>query len=77
MYTAVRKIHLWVGLILAVFLVIEAITGLILAEPWLVGQSQINSPHSIESGPNMAQRSTGISRSEAHLASRNNFMKAK
>lgn len=63
MYTAVRKIHLWVGLILAVFLLIEAITGLILAEPWLVGQSQMNPPHSIASGPNMAQRSDGISRS--------------
>lgn len=67
MYIAVRKLHQWVGLILAVFLLIEAITGLILAEPWLVGQSRINPPHSIEGASNMAQRSDGMSRSSSPL----------
>lgn len=33
----IRKIHLWFGLILAVFLLTEAVTGLILAEPWTIG----------------------------------------
>lgn len=40
MYRIARKLHLWVGLILAIILLIEAITGLILAEPWIVGQGQ-------------------------------------
>ena len=44
MYNTVRKIHLWVGLILAIFLLVEAITGLILSEPWLVGQSPAEGP---------------------------------
>lgn len=44
MYTTVRKIHLWVGLVLAVFLLIEAITGLMLAEPWLIGQASHQGP---------------------------------
>lgn len=39
MYQAARKIHLWVGLLLSLFILIEAITGLLVAEPWLVGQS--------------------------------------
>ncbi|KOO41149.1 PepSY-associated TM helix domain-containing protein [Priestia koreensis] len=33
-----RKAHLWIGLITSVFLLMEAITGLVLSEPWLVGQ---------------------------------------
>jgi hypothetical protein len=36
-YKAARKIHLWVGLVLAAVVLVEALTGLILAEPWLVG----------------------------------------
>ncbi len=40
MYKVARKMHMWIGLILAVVLLIEAITGLILAEPWLVGREQ-------------------------------------
>jgi hypothetical protein len=44
MFATIRKIHLWVGLILAVFLLVEAITGLILAEPWLVGQASHQGP---------------------------------
>lgn len=32
-----RNIHLWIGLILAVFIFIEAFTGLLQAEPWLMG----------------------------------------
>lgn len=40
MYQSARKIHLLVGLILAAVILTEAVTGLILAEPWLVGQGQ-------------------------------------
>ncbi|WP_413780119.1 PepSY-associated TM helix domain-containing protein [Anaeroselena agilis] len=37
MYRLVRKVHLWVGLILAVVLLVEAVSGLILAEPGWFG----------------------------------------
>lgn len=40
MYQTARKIHLWVGVILAIVILIEAVTGLILAEPWLIGEER-------------------------------------
>lgn len=40
MYRTMKKIHLWVGLLLAVFLLAEAVTGLILAEPGIIGQAK-------------------------------------
>lgn len=36
----IRKVHLWLGLILAVFLLVEATTGLILSSPALIGANQ-------------------------------------
>jgi uncharacterized iron-regulated membrane protein len=39
-----RKIHLWVGLILSLVLLIEAVTGLILAETWITGQQRKAQP---------------------------------
>lgn len=44
MYLIARKIHLWVGLILAVVLLVEAATGLILAEPRLFAGERLQSP---------------------------------
>lgn len=38
MYLFSRKIHMYIGLIFAIFILIEALTGLLLAEPSLVGQ---------------------------------------
>ncbi|MFZ7946365.1 PepSY-associated TM helix domain-containing protein [Neobacillus sp. 19] len=35
-----RKAHLWIGLICSIFILMESITGLIMNEPWLIGQSQ-------------------------------------
>lgn len=32
-----RQLHLWIGLITSVFIFIEAVTGLLLSEPWLMG----------------------------------------
>lgn len=32
-----RSLHLWLGLILTVFLLVEAVTGLILSEPTIIG----------------------------------------
>ena len=33
----VRKLHLWLGLFMSIFILIEAVTGLLLAEPSLMG----------------------------------------
>lgn len=38
MYLYSRKIHMYIGLIFAIFILIEALTGLLLAEPGIVGQ---------------------------------------
>lgn len=32
-----RQLHLWIGLLTSVIILIEAITGLLLNEPWLMG----------------------------------------
>lgn len=37
-----RKAHLWIGLICSIFILMESITGLVMNEPWLIGQSQID-----------------------------------
>lgn len=34
-----RKAHLWIGLICSIFILMESITGLLMNEPWLIGQS--------------------------------------
>lgn len=31
---------MWIGLILTVILLSEAVTGLILAEPWMIGETE-------------------------------------
>jgi uncharacterized iron-regulated membrane protein len=36
----IRQAHLWIGLITSIFLLMEAVTGLLLAEPWLIGQQE-------------------------------------
>ncbi|MFC7441839.1 PepSY-associated TM helix domain-containing protein [Laceyella putida] len=33
-----RQLHLWIGLISSVLILIQAITGLIISEPWLIGE---------------------------------------
>ncbi len=43
-----RKAHLWIGLIASVFIFFEALTGLLMSEPWLIGQSGRGG---IEGGP--------------------------
>ncbi|WP_426449896.1 PepSY-associated TM helix domain-containing protein [Paenibacillus sp. S-38] len=32
-----RQLHLWIGLICSVFILMESVTGLFLAEPWMIG----------------------------------------
>lgn len=43
----VRALHLWLGIILAIFILVEAVTGLIQAEPWLIGadEAQLHDNH--------------------------------
>jgi hypothetical protein len=36
-----RRAHLWIGLIASVFIFLESLTGLLMNEPWLIGQSQL------------------------------------
>lgn len=36
-----RKAHLWIGLICSIFILIESVTGLLMSEPWLIGQTQM------------------------------------
>jgi hypothetical protein len=40
MYKMMRNIHLWLGLVLALFILLEACTGLLQAEPWLLGMGE-------------------------------------
>jgi len=35
-----RKAHLWIGLIASIFIFMESLTGLLMNEPWLIGQTQ-------------------------------------
>ncbi len=37
----IRNLHLWLGLFLTVFLLVEAVTGLILSEPSLIGINKV------------------------------------
>ncbi|WP_445013503.1 PepSY-associated TM helix domain-containing protein [Neobacillus cucumis] len=34
-----RKAHLWIGLIASIFIFMESLTGLLMNEPWLIGQT--------------------------------------
>jgi len=36
----IRSLHLWIGLFTSLFILIEAVTGLLMLEPWLMGASQ-------------------------------------
>ncbi|CCO08159.1 PepSY domain-containing protein [Desulforamulus hydrothermalis] len=39
-YRQLRQVHLWIGLLTSVLILIEAVTGLLMAEPWLMGVSK-------------------------------------
>jgi hypothetical protein len=36
----VRRAHLWIGLIASILIFMESLTGLLMNEPWLMGQTQ-------------------------------------
>ncbi|SFI61569.1 PepSY-associated TM helix domain-containing protein [Thermoflavimicrobium dichotomicum] len=43
-----RQAHLWIGLVTSAFLLMEAVTGLLLTEPWLMGQQPKSRPMSMQ-----------------------------
>ena len=56
MMRKVRRAHLWIGLIASVFIFIEALTGLLMTEPWLIGQSERGA---FDGGQGMGQMTKG------------------
>lgn len=34
-----RQLHLWIGLLTSILVLVESVTGLLLAEPWLMGET--------------------------------------
>lgn len=67
-----RKVHLWLGLIVAIFLLIVAITGLILSEPGLIGAQARPDDHQVKQMVLPENSSTSqnvyVIRSESQLA---------
>ncbi|MDQ0199124.1 PepSY-associated TM helix domain-containing protein [Neobacillus ginsengisoli] len=45
-----RRAHLWIGLIASILILMESITGLLMNEPWLIGQSQVEGRGNFQSG---------------------------
>lgn len=35
-----RQLHLWIGLFASILILIEAVTGLLMVEPWLIGANK-------------------------------------
>ncbi|MBS4216272.1 PepSY-associated TM helix domain-containing protein [Neobacillus rhizophilus] len=46
----VRKTHLWIGLIASVLIFMESLTGLLMNEPWLIGQTQMGERGNFQPG---------------------------
>ncbi|MFC0296875.1 PepSY-associated TM helix domain-containing protein [Geobacillus jurassicus] len=64
-----RNLHLWIGLISSIFLLVEAVTGLLLSEPWLIGQTERGEMHrAVQEG--MSSFGTGAGASTAPMAPR-------
>ena len=53
-----RQAHLWIGLICSIFILMESITGLLMNEPWLIGQSQTEGGANFKQGMMIPQQST-------------------
>ncbi|PGV46693.1 PepSY-associated TM helix domain-containing protein [Bacillus sp. AFS037270] len=53
-----RQAHLWIGLICSIFILMESITGLLMNEPWLIGQSRTEGGANFKQGMMMPQQST-------------------
>ncbi|MEH7305141.1 PepSY-associated TM helix domain-containing protein [Neobacillus drentensis] len=57
-----RRAHLWIGLIASIFIFLESLTGLLMNEPWLIGQTQMEGMRgNFQPGQfNQGQRSQGM-----------------
>lgn len=53
-----RQLHLWIGLLTSVIVLVESVTGLLLAEPWMMGASARTRP-TMEQGMQPPDNSTG------------------
>lgn len=57
-FQTIRNIHLWLGLVLTIFLLAEAVTGLLLSEPALTGAGRsVHTQHLQAAGE---QKSSGM-----------------
>jgi len=43
-----RQLHLWIGLFTSFLILIEAVTGLLLTEPWLIGVDKPSKGHQMQ-----------------------------
>ncbi|ACV63642.1 PepSY-associated TM helix domain protein [Desulfofarcimen acetoxidans DSM 771] len=62
-----RQLHLWIGLITSVFILIEAVTGLIMLEPWLIGVNHNTSRTEVEMSKSGLPTTAGESDNRAHF----------
>ena len=53
-----RQLHLWIGLITSVLILIEAVTGLLMTEPWLMG---VNRPSAEQRSETAETKMVGFS----------------
>ncbi|WP_462413131.1 PepSY-associated TM helix domain-containing protein [Neobacillus sp. Marseille-QA0830] len=53
-----RKVHLWIGLICSIFIFMESLTGLLMNEPWLIGQATATERGNFQPGQMPGQQGT-------------------
>lgn len=44
----IRNLHLWIGLLTSLLILIEAVTGLLMIEPWLIDVNQPPPDHRVQ-----------------------------
>ncbi|MEH7107321.1 PepSY-associated TM helix domain-containing protein [Bacillus sp. JJ1764] len=66
-----RNAHLWIGLICSIFILMESITGLIMNEPWLIGQSQTEQKGNFPTGQMMPPGQQGTTNSSSQSGQTN------
>jgi hypothetical protein len=54
-----KRAHLWIGLIASILILAESITGLLMNETWLIGQTQVGGNRSGNFQPGQGQFNQG------------------